>query len=509
MSSQIDTCFSNLEALIRFQLEDNIQNHFEVDQKFKELIILICEIEDENQHGLYSYKYHTTYYSYLRAIGDTENANKQERLAKRCEKYTNTRTEGTQLVLYANCVVSNDINQDDNLKEILEELNQIRLILENELVEINVVDKLISDIQRTFEKLSRINKTFEVNGGSKEKEKNEEGMSSDLNTEIKLENDFNNAMALIRTNTGNQGISLFDRENIRNTINKNLINTTTNLFISLIHHQTSYEDDLRTKKDVNSYRNGSMVSGGISAIIMSSLIVPAGLVAAPVGLVAGACFLAGGVSQLFKKSKEMLREPITREKLNKIINKALSAYDDEKYQEFINALSEIYDDENHKRLLNCCDKIGITGMDNIVDTLQIHGFRSDGIAYLLILLGEVLGSGKIVIKGVTHAVLKVNAKTSFQLALNDKLVKEARELDECIRELRKSCQGKLKNSMLSTERTRWAQEYLDDSREMPFFSRLEEMRNVARINIAVLNIIENDKEAYKVQKKLLNKFVDL
>ncbi|RIB03842.1 hypothetical protein C2G38_738461 [Gigaspora rosea] len=158
MNSQIDVCFSNIEALIRFQFEDNIQNHFEVDQKFKEVI---SEIEDENQHGLYSYKYHTTYYSYLRAIGDTENANKQERLAKRYERYANTRAEGTQFVLYANDAAIDDINQDDKLKEILETLDKIRPILEDELVEINVVNKLISDIKRIFERLNGITKTFE------------------------------------------------------------------------------------------------------------------------------------------------------------------------------------------------------------------------------------------------------------------------------------------------------------------------------------------------------------
>ncbi|RIB26983.1 hypothetical protein C2G38_2138039 [Gigaspora rosea] len=680
MCSQIDACFSNIEALIRSQLEDNTQNHFEVDQKFTEATKLISEIEDDNQHRLYNYKYHTTYCSYLRAIGDTKNANKQERLARRFETYTNTRTEGTQIALNAN-VASNNINQDDtrtegtqsvfangvasndiNLKEILEELNKIRPILKDEVVKVNVVDKLISEIQRIFEKLSEITKTFEeaplyalaamllqirdptitqqelnetkkifdkVNGGSKEKEKNDEGMSTDLNTDIKLEKDFNDAMAYSniteqelnetkkifdkvnggskekekkeegmstdlntdiklekdfdkamaysnimqqelnetkkifdKVNGGskekenneegmstylntviklekdfnnamtslcsnNQGISLFDRENIRNSI-KNLINPTNNSFIkaerSLVRYQISDKQIVRTKRHANSYRikaGAFMAVGGIvggAALVdnFGLILLPVIILTGPVELATGAACLLAGLGfgyYLINKGKELFKEPKIREKLNEIINKALCAYYVDKYQEFINALSEKYD-ENRKPLLDCHNNIGIIGIDEMVNTLQTHGFRSDGIAYLLVVLGEVLGSGKIKINGITRTVLKVNAKQSFQLALSDKLVKEARKLDKCTSDLRKTCHGnyeryfkstygKLKDYIFSKEHTRLALEYLDDSQEMPFFSRLEEMRNIARINIAILNIIEYDEEAYEMAKKTI------
>ncbi|CAG8647337.1 12471_t:CDS:2, partial [Gigaspora rosea] len=392
----------------------------------------------------------------------------------------------------------------------------------------------IKDSTITQQELNETKKIFDkVNGGSEEngKEKSEKDMPSDfdLNTDIKIENDFNNAMALIRTN--NQGISLFDRTNIINAIDENLF---VELFIkaerSLVSYQTSYKEILRTKMHAKLYQaKGCVIMAyggtlGVTALAAAgaeiySAIMVTGIasLSGPIGLIAGFGCLAGGYYfgyLSFKEGKEMFKEPKIREKLNEIINKALSAYDDEKYQEFINALSEEYDNENHKRLLNCCDKIGITGIENIVDTLQIHGFRSDGIAYLLIVLGEVLGSGKIEIKGVTPAVLKVNAKTSFHLALNDKLVNEAKELDKCTSKLRKTCQGsyeryikstygKLKDAIFSAERTRLALEYLDDSLEMPFFSRLEEMRNIARTNIAILNVLEHDKKAYKEAKETI------
>ncbi|KAF0553179.1 hypothetical protein F8M41_020563 [Gigaspora margarita] len=281
----------------------------------------------------------------------------------------------------------------------------------------------IRDSTTTQQELNETKKIFDkVNGGSEEKEKEEKEKSEY----------FNNAMALIRTN--NQGISISDRQNIQNTINQNLINTTTQLFIkaerSLVHYETSYKEILRTKKHANLYKakgcaisiTGGMVGGiatGAACAEIYSVIYITGVtsVLGPVGLVAGVFCLVGGIyfgNHLFKKGKEMFKEPIIRENLNKIINKALSTYDDEKYQK---------------------------GIADIVNTLQIHGFRSDGIAYLLIVLGEVLASGKIKIKGVTNASLKADAKKNFQMALDNKLVKEARELDECTRELRKTCQG--------------------------------------------------------------------
>ncbi|CAG8734109.1 42873_t:CDS:2 [Gigaspora margarita] len=774
MVSRIDAYFLDIDTLIKFQFEDNIQNHSEVEQKFYEAIILINEIEvdDEKQHGLYRYKYHTTYHSYLTTIGDKEGANKQEKLARRYERYTNTRTEEIQPVLYADAdvIASNAVNQDCNLEKILEEIKQIRPILEDELSEINVVDKLINEIQLIFEKLDGVNKTFEgyleaincqiymsrlVNSLVSEKliimkadsnneerldnksSKSKKNVSTELidhlkclealahdaayskriefisflsdspnkieiffrnviNTEeeinrrarilgscfhpdrtknpkspyvlrekhksqgdelfklilgfkehllnklkvtleledyekygnelwkltidyhnaskgqrnklkvlkeedikessskslkdisthmgemayhqyraackiadkakllkrqVKLrgymalclyftntkfleaplyalaamllqiknsKNDLNKAMALMKTN--DKVISLNNKEIIQNSINKNLINTATKLLVtaerSLICYETSYKEILHTKKHAKSYKiKGVTVTAGgagvgtltlsaagfniYNAVFVTRIVSLCG----PIGLFAGTTCLIVGLCYgcyLKKKGEEMFKEPRIRERLNEIINKALNAYDGEEYQEFINVLSEEYDE--NKRLLNCNADIGIGIPVDLVDTLKMHGFRSDGIAYLLVVIGEVLGSGKIKIEGITHAGLKSEAKKFFKLALSDKLVKAARKLDECTSNLRqtnqgsferyfKSTWGKIKDFMSSEERTRLALEYLQDSLEMPFFSRLEEVRNIAKINIAVLNIIEYDDEAYNEAKK--------
>ncbi|CAG8519990.1 22075_t:CDS:2 [Cetraspora pellucida] len=800
MVTQIDTYFLDIDTLIKSQFEDNVQNNSQVEQKFKEAIILINEIDDENQHKSYKYKYHKTYHSYLTVIGDVEGANRHEKLAKNCEKYLNTHAEERQPILYTDDVVSNTVNQDCYLeRKISEELKQIRPILKDELIEIEVVDTLIKEISRVFEKLSNVAKTFEgyqeaidceiymnrlvdsliherlivlkassnsengladksskvknisteliehlrcleafahdaayskrteivsflsdssnkigilfrnvinteeeinkrarvlcswfhpdktknskspyvlrdkhksqadelfklvlgfkehllnklkktleiedyekyghelwktaidynhafrgrwnklkmlkednikelsqeslelnskimgelayhqyraackiadkakllkiqvklrgymalclyftnqsleaplyalaaillqvknssnftqqelddaknildkVNSRKEERENSEEGVSSNSTTDIKLENDLNNAMALIRTY--DKEISLSNKAFIQNSINKNLINTATKLLVKaerrLVCLEASLNEISNTKQHAKEYKAKGVVVTASGGVVGSAAFLNAGLnfaLCGPIGLFAGATCLVVGLCYgyyLFKKGEEMFKEPKIRENLNKIINEALSAYDKEKYQKFIDILSEEYDE--NKRLLNFHDKVGIVGID-IINTLKTHGFRSDGIAYLLVVLGEVLGSGKINIEGVTHAVLKADAKKLFRMALDEELVKEAEELDKCTSQLRqtnlgslerylKSTCGKIKDFVLSEERTRLALEYLQDSQEMPFFSRLEEVRNIAKINIAILNIIEYDDDAYKEAKQ--------
>ncbi|CAG8799929.1 17417_t:CDS:1, partial [Cetraspora pellucida] len=383
----------------------------------------------------------------------------------------------------------------------------------------------------TQQELNEAKKLFDKVNGRKERNKREECMTSNSNIEIKLESDFNNVMALVKIK--DQEISFNHRKIIQNSINKDLNNMATKLFIeadrSLVCYQTSYNEILSAKKHATSHK----VKGGAtiaSGVIGGGVVVSTALgniceatfefgirsLAGPAFLVVGAFVIAAGIYSglgMYKKGTKMLKEPKIREKLNKIMTKALSSYDKGEYQEFINALSEEYDEKSHKSLIECCDGIGIKGTDDIVSTLKMHGFRSDGIAYLLVLLGEVLGSGKIIIEGVTHADLKTHAKRIFREALNNDLVEEARKLDNCTSELRKtskgdytrffkSTYGKVLDSILSRENTNLALEYLDDSLEMPFFSRLEEIRNIARINIAILNITEYDlyacREAIKI-----------
>ncbi|CAG8745728.1 13314_t:CDS:1, partial [Racocetra fulgida] len=229
-----------------------------------------------------------------------------------------------------------------------------------------------------------------VNSRKEEVKRDEEGVSSDTNTDTKLESDLTNAMSLIRTNDKKE-LSLGNKAVIQNSINKNLISTASKLLVKaerrLVCYETSYKEILQTIKHAKSYKiKGAAVSAGGLGVVLTAGVNFA--LAGPLGLFAGTTCLVAGLCYgyyLFKKGDEMFREPRVRERLNKLINKALSAYDGEKYQEFIKVLSEEYDE--NKRLLICQDSIGIVEKD-IIKTLKSHGFRSDGIAYLLVVIGE-------------------------------------------------------------------------------------------------------------------------
>ncbi|CAG8460495.1 11616_t:CDS:2 [Gigaspora rosea] len=335
--------------------------------------------------------------------------------------------------------------------------------------------------------------------------------------------EFKNAMVLIGTK---DQMTYKDRRIIQNSINRDLEYMVAGLLVeadrSLVRYESSYKEILRAKRHakMNMVKGGATILFGMlgcTGSLATNTLLVVGL-SNPFFIVVGLACIGFGIYSgysLFKEGKNMLKEPKIRERLNKIINKALIAYDGGKYQEFINALSEEYDENNHKSLITSSNKI--KGIDNKVDKLKKHGFRSDGIAYLLVLLGEVLCSGKTKVSG-THADFKGQAKKCFEEALSDVLVVEAKKLDDCTSELRKASKGyykisilkrafgKVVDSIMSREDTRLALEYLEDSQEMPFSSRLEEIRNIARINVAILNITEYEgdtiEEATKMVKEI-------
>ncbi|PKB92040.1 hypothetical protein RhiirA5_452592, partial [Rhizophagus irregularis] len=102
---------------------------------------------------------------------------------------------------------------------------------------------------------------------------------------------------------------------------------------------------------------------------------------------------------------------------------------------------------------------------------------------------------------MTKKDLKALATSVFNGALSEKLVDDAKKLDDRICELRKgrivSTFNKFKDFVLLKEYSDIAKEHKDDAEEMPFRSRLEEMRNITRINRAIFDILEAGKEEIK------------
>ncbi|CAG8804741.1 22297_t:CDS:2, partial [Cetraspora pellucida] len=108
-------------------------------------------------------------------------------------------------------------------------------------------------------------------------------------------------------------------------------------------------------------------------------------------------------------------------------------------------------------------------------------------------------------EGKTKKELISVAKNVFKGVLNEKLIEEAKKLDGRIHELRKKHKGvylsyvtsfcnKISDFVLFKEYTDLAEEHKNDAQEMPFQARLEEMRNIARINLAILDILDTDSE---------------
>src|SRR6266536_2530093 len=84
--SQIENFFLEIDDLIKLKLQDNKTiNQSDIEKKFKEGKVLIDKLEedDEERHGLFRYKYHTTYSNYLKISGEVDKASKQENLSKK------------------------------------------------------------------------------------------------------------------------------------------------------------------------------------------------------------------------------------------------------------------------------------------------------------------------------------------------------------------------------------------------------------------------------------------
>ncbi|RIA98080.1 hypothetical protein C1645_186170 [Glomus cerebriforme] len=339
----------------------------------------------------------------------------------------------------------------------------------------------------------------------------------ELDTEIKLKDTTDNSLALVKT--VDQEISFFDKKTIQDSINNDMAKISIGLMLkadrSLVRYQAPKEVILHAKNRAFKHKvaGGAVIGGGMTIggtvsvaacinIYEAVAIIGVTSVGGPLALVGGLFTLGLGIwagVNLWKKGTRLLEEPEIREKLNKIMIDTLEAYDKGEYQKFLEALSEEF--KKGASLLKLRKREDTINVDYIIDILLKYGFRSDGISYLLNLIGEVLSSGKIKIEGKTTKDLKALAMYVFGGVLSEKLEIEAKKLDDRIHELRKdqpinyiSAFNKFKDFVSLKEYSNIAQEHKDDSQEMPFHSRLEEMRNITRINRAIFDILDGGKE---------------
>ncbi|GBC06721.1 hypothetical protein RclHR1_00700020 [Rhizophagus clarus] len=346
-----------------------------------------------------------------------------------------------------------------------------------------------------------------------------------LNTKINVELK-SNSLALVKMI--DQEISFLERKAFYVLVKNDIENLSTEWLLkpdrSLVRYQASQEEILHAKERAVKYKTAgwTTIAAGSAAGalgIYGSAAFISGVVLAPITLAAGIATFGLGVycgADLWRKGSTLLEEPEIRENLNEIMRDALNSYDKGNYQAFFEQLSKKYD-KNGTRLFKLEERADSIAPGVIIDSLLTHGFRSDGIAYLLNLLGEVLSSGKIEVKGKTGKIekttneLKELAKNVFAGVLSEKLKKEAEKLDNRINNLRRRriiglCYI-VKDSVLFQEHSSIAQD-MDDAQEMPFQSRLAEMCNIARINLSIFDILNGGQEELNRAKVTIREIRD-
>ncbi|CAG8496115.1 12786_t:CDS:2 [Funneliformis mosseae] len=216
----------------------------------------------------------------------------------------------------------------------------------------------------------------------------------------------------------------------------------------------------------NCFNSAASTEVNVAEFLFAKILL-GGTVSSPFGAIFGTITFGLGIwagSYLLNCGIGLTKVPEILKKLNNIMEKALKAYDE----------------GDHQRL-------------SIRDALS-YGFRSDGIAYLLILLDEVLNSGKINIEGKTTRELMPLAKNVLSGLKSKKLEEMAINLDKRIYELQKennffeTALNKVIDFVSLKEYHNIAKEYMDDANKS-FLSRLEEMRDIADINLTMFDII--------------------
>ncbi|CAG8591194.1 4570_t:CDS:2 [Cetraspora pellucida] len=330
------------------------------------------------------------------------------------------------------------------------------------------------------------------------------GVKSQLNTDIKLKNELGNSQALVKV--VKDGMSFLEMNAIQSSINDDLRKISAELMFKpnrqIVNYQASERNILHTKEFTIRHRIAGAVTLA-SAALGTTLTVVGGVALFP------ATLAVVGVAALFHVTiipgLSLLALVYS---VNTWRQDALAAYDEGDYQKVFNLLSEEY--KKDTSIINLKGRYDNINPESIIDSLLSHGFRSDGIAYLLNLIGEVLSSGKIKIPGIDRTRDDLNAigKRVFEGALNEKLVKEAKALDNRVHTLRKDdLKGKAESIfhnyidiLFLKSYSELAKEYIDkedkhDAKKMPFQSRLEEMRNISKLNLAIFDILNTDKAA--------------
>ena len=366
----------------------------------------------------------------------------------------------------------------------------------------------LREAEKIFNKVKGIDE-FQDENKPKEKTENYEGALIEMGNK-----------SLVVANKIDEGFSFMEKQKYMSNLNENLEIISKKFLVQadkkLVKYVSPQSEILKAHKQANYYEGCGLAVNAVGGLAGAGMVIQGGvnIVAAatgigflgPFGIALGLASIGLGFwggNKLWKEGNKIRAEPIVREKLNKIMMNALSNHENGKYQEFLNELSKEY--EKGKRLVKLEKTGDALSCEYIIDELLKHGFRPDGIAYLLNLLGEVLLSGKLKKLGIPDNDLKNEGQKAFYGALNEKLEKATKELDDKVCKMRaNSISGYFNRKINNYFGSKIANEFVEDSQSMPFSMRYEEMRNVARINIAIMRILKGDEQELNVAHTLLN-----
>ena len=200
---------------------------------------------------------------------------------------------------------------------------------------------------------------------------------------------------------------------------------------------------------------GTMILGPIGTLLGAGI----GLSTVVAGILLGHFF--------YKKGSSYREEPKIRLKLNKIMEDAVQHYHKADYSAVLRALADRYDLE--KALIDIketeVDKILKVSLEiqpkNIVKELLNHGFLPEGVAYVLVLLGEVLLLAPALKESAPNEMaLELPSMSEFnghaskvfeEVWINEDLKKQAQNIDKQVRSMISTAQSSSKKLFLSVK----------------------------------------------------------
>ncbi len=327
-------------------------------------------------------------------------------------------------------------------------------------------------------------------------------------------------LVVASTSSVTQAYSYHARKEINKSIDEALEQVTYSLMIqpnrSLVSYAESHWDILQARQlgaraqgitevsnvmvDTGS-RGTQMLVSVVGEPAMAVLIGPLAPIIMGVGIFVAFAWFNYNLS---KYTVSKLEETVVRARLNAIMTEAVEAYDTQQYQQCWSIFSKPYN-EKGDALVSLKNRGDTINPEQIIDRLSEHGIKPDGIAYLFNLLGIILLSGQIKIPGISPKRLREQAYLLFAAAGHPKLEAEAKTLDRRVTELRQQTTlfgfnnkwQTIRDFLYGSDRSGMAKEFLHAANKMPFFSRLEEIRNLSKLNMAIIHIIDssrNDEE---------------